>query len=351
LFLAWTPVARAWSWPLQGPVVQPFAYDEAHPYASGQHRGIDIGAGEAGENVVAPAAGTVSFAGTVPTSGKSLTIDTADGYSVTLTHLGTVLVAKGATIAEGDAVGLVGPSGTPEVDGPYVHLGIRVASDPSGYVDPLSLLPAPAAESPPAESEPTATLPRASGGASQAPPATEPAPVAPSSTPTAVTHGSTVMPPGSRVSPHRHEHAQEPRTETRAHRSSQRAASQPVRSGRRLQHRVRMPQRRPGEPTSSLRRPVVEPEARREPTGLDAGHQIRPTVRVATASPSPEHQTPTVPLQLLCNGVPALVAVAAAYAAALRRRRRRIGASPVAGAEIHQLPRPTLERGHERRAA
>jgi uncharacterized protein (TIGR03382 family) len=58
-----------------------------------------------------------------------------------------------------------------------------------------------------------------------------------------------------------------------------------------------------------------------------------------------------VPLQLLCNGVPALVAVAAAFAAALRRRRRRIGASPVAGAEIHQLPRPMFERGHERRAA
>jgi hypothetical protein len=44
LFLVWTPVAQAWSWPVQGPVVQPFVYDEAHPYASGQHRGIDIGA-------------------------------------------------------------------------------------------------------------------------------------------------------------------------------------------------------------------------------------------------------------------------------------------------------------------
>ena len=79
---------------MQGPVLQPFAYDEAHPYASGQHRGVDIGAGAAGETVVAPAAGTVSFAGTVPTNGKSVTIETADGYSVTLTHLGSIGVVR-----------------------------------------------------------------------------------------------------------------------------------------------------------------------------------------------------------------------------------------------------------------
>ena len=42
--LALAPAAHAWSWPVQGPVLAPFSYDEAHPYASGQHRGIDIGA-------------------------------------------------------------------------------------------------------------------------------------------------------------------------------------------------------------------------------------------------------------------------------------------------------------------
>jgi Membrane-bound metallopeptidase len=76
-------------------VLQPFSYDAAHPYASGQHRGIDIGADSAGETVVAPSAGLISFAGTVPTSGKSVTIQTADGYSVTLTHLGSIVVAEG----------------------------------------------------------------------------------------------------------------------------------------------------------------------------------------------------------------------------------------------------------------
>ena len=96
VFLAWAPAAHAWSWPLQGPVLQPFAYDAAHPYAAGQHRGIDIGADAAGARVVAPAAGTVSFAGSVPTSGESVTIETPDGYSVTLTHLGSIAVSKGA---------------------------------------------------------------------------------------------------------------------------------------------------------------------------------------------------------------------------------------------------------------
>ena len=147
-FLIWAPVASAWSWPVQGPVLAPFSYDEAHPYAAGQHRGIDIGAAASGDPVVAPASGTVSFAGFVPTSGESLTIETTDGYSVTLTHLGSIGVAEGAAVAEGDVVATVGPSGTPEESGPYVHLGIRLTADPLGYLDPLSFLPPPATPTP-----------------------------------------------------------------------------------------------------------------------------------------------------------------------------------------------------------
>src|SRR5262245_31693178 len=102
VFLVWVPVAQAWSWPVQGPVLEPFSYDEAHPYDAGQHRGIDIGASVSGAPVIAPESGTVSFAGFVPTSGESLTIETSDGYSVTLTHLGSIAVAEGGTVAEGD---------------------------------------------------------------------------------------------------------------------------------------------------------------------------------------------------------------------------------------------------------
>jgi hypothetical protein len=148
VFLVWVPVASAWSWPVQGKVLQPFSYDETHPYDAGQHRGIDIDAGATGDPVVAPESGTVSFAGFVPTSGESLTIETTDGYSVTLTHLGSIRVADGAAVSEGGIVATVGPSGTPEQSVPYVHMGIRSTNDPLGYLDPVSLLPAPAPPSP-----------------------------------------------------------------------------------------------------------------------------------------------------------------------------------------------------------
>ncbi|HXR11505.1 MAG TPA: M23 family metallopeptidase, partial [Gaiellaceae bacterium] len=162
LLVLWAPAAKAWTWPVQGPVLLGFTFDPAHPYAGGQHRGIDIGAGS-GTPVVAPAGGVVSFAGTVPTSGRSVTIQTADGYSVTLTHLGSIAVSKGASVGEGDAVGTVGPSGTPELNVPYLYMGVRTTAEAQGYVDPLSFLPA---LPPPTESAPTPPPPAASSGGS-----------------------------------------------------------------------------------------------------------------------------------------------------------------------------------------
>jgi hypothetical protein len=134
--------ALAWAWPVDGPVLRPFVLGD-DPYAGGQHRGIDIGA-PSGTPVRAPAAGTVSFAGTVPTGGKTISIRTEDGYAVTLLHLGTYSVSRGDAVAEGDVLGSVGGSGHASGSTPYVYLGIRRAEDPNGYVDPLGLLPAPA---------------------------------------------------------------------------------------------------------------------------------------------------------------------------------------------------------------
>ena len=133
-----TPQASAWSWPLRGDVLRPYSLGP-DPYAAGQHRGVDV-AGSAGEAVRAPAAGIVSFVGVVPSSGRTVTIQT-DGYAVSLTHLGETTVAKGATVAEGDAVGVAGQSGEVEWPTPYVHLGIRVSSAADGYIDPATLLP------------------------------------------------------------------------------------------------------------------------------------------------------------------------------------------------------------------
>jgi peptidase M23-like protein len=149
--------ALAWAWPVDGPVLRPFVLGD-DPYAGGQHRGIDIGA-PGGTAVRAPASGTVSFAGTVPTGGKTITIRTADGFAVTLQRLGSYFVTQGLEVGEGDAVGSVG-----DVDEPYVYLGVRKADEPDGYVDPVGLLPAarpaPAPDDPaPAEPVPAPSHP------------------------------------------------------------------------------------------------------------------------------------------------------------------------------------------------
>jgi murein DD-endopeptidase MepM/ murein hydrolase activator NlpD len=106
--LAVVAPARAWTWPADGPVLQPFSFDPEQPKAPGFHRGVDV-AGQVGMAARAPATGLVSFAGTVPGNGRCVTIETADGWSVTLTHLGSIAVTKGASVVEGDGVGTIGP--------------------------------------------------------------------------------------------------------------------------------------------------------------------------------------------------------------------------------------------------
>src|SRR5215471_693781 len=101
--------ARAWTWPAGGPVLRPFVFDPASPYAAGQRRGILVG-GAAGESALAPASGTVTFAGSVPGNGLAVSIRTADGYAVTLVHLGSIAVGRGVTVSEGAVVGTIGDS-------------------------------------------------------------------------------------------------------------------------------------------------------------------------------------------------------------------------------------------------
>ena len=161
--------ALAWTWPVDGPVLRPFAFDRGDPYAGGQHRGIDVGAAVGG-TVVAPVSGTVTFAGAVPGGGLTVAIRTDDGYSATLVHLGSLAVARGASVQEGAAVGVVGSTGQAELGAPHVHLGVRVAADEQGYVDPLAFLPARGGSVPPASPPPEdRATPKAAGQAEQEP--------------------------------------------------------------------------------------------------------------------------------------------------------------------------------------
>src|SRR3954469_4181876 len=149
------PVAGAWTWPVDGPVLHPFSLG-SDPYAGGQHRGVDIAAG-AGNAVRAPVAGRVSFAGTLPRYGRTVTIR-ADGFAVTLLHLGDLAVARDALVTEGQPVAVVGSSGEVEHETPYVHLGVRHAADDNGYVDPILFLPP---RTDPVRDEPAAVVPEA----------------------------------------------------------------------------------------------------------------------------------------------------------------------------------------------
>jgi hypothetical protein len=316
LFMLWTPAAYAWSWPVQGPMLHPFVYDEAHPYASGQHRGVDIGADTAGETVVAPAAGSVSFAGSVAANGRSVTIETADGYSVTLTHLGSIGVVKGATVAEGDAIGAVGPSGTPEVDGPYVHLGIRVTADPNGYVDPLHLLPPVAASS-------TTTTQTTTASAPSTAPASKPARPAPRRSRAATPRSSTAKPHHADIATYEQSHEQLSRTNAEPHRSATRLTLRDARAPVEL-----------ATPQPRVRRPFDEPVVSR------TGHEFRESAHRV--------QTDTL-LGLVCNWIAALAAVGAALAAA--RRHRRSNASPAAAAQVLRVRRSVVEHRTMSRAA
>jgi len=162
--LALPTAAAAWTWPVDGRVLRPFTFDPAHPYAAGQHRGLDIAAA-AGSAVRAPAGGTVTFAGTVPDGGKTLSIETHAGYTATLLHLGSLGVARGAHVDEGGKVATGGGEG-------FVYFGLRTTGNPQGYVDPLAFLPAPDASTPTVPApEPAMDVAPAVGGAAASPPA------------------------------------------------------------------------------------------------------------------------------------------------------------------------------------
>ncbi len=304
VFLVWVPVAQAWSWPVHGSVLQTFAYDPAHPYAGGQHRGIDIGATATGDPVVAPAGGVVSFAGSVPTNGKCVTIETADGYSVTLTHLGSIGVAKGATVAEGAVVGTVGPSGTTDFSVPYVHLGIRHSADANGYVDPLGLLPAVA--SPPPDqvggSSGSVGVPAGSGSGSSSEPAPTPAPVS-GPAPVAAAHPASSGGAGLVIRARASAPVAAQTVPRAAESSAARSSTAPKRRPTRAEKKPTQTASKPRRFEGAFAGPAV------------AGHAAAP-VRAA-----PKQAPAFLPAALAAG--PGILATLAALATGLRRRRRR----------------------------
>jgi pyruvate/2-oxoglutarate dehydrogenase complex dihydrolipoamide acyltransferase (E2) component len=136
------PAAAAtdWTWPVRGDVVTPYKNGD-DPYASGQHRGIDIAA-PVGTRVVAAVGGRVTYAGVAGSSGLTVSVRTADGrYDTSYLHLSAATVKEGDTVDRGQTLGAVGTSGTRSADDPHLHFGVRETGDRHAYRDPLDFLP------------------------------------------------------------------------------------------------------------------------------------------------------------------------------------------------------------------
>lgn len=103
------------------------------PWAAG-HRGVDLAAGVE-QVVMAPAAGTVVFAGTVVDRGV-VTITHPDGLRSSLEPVAWSVVA-GTRVTRGQVVGTVQPVAGHCAPASCVHWGVRRGEL---YLDPLSLL-------------------------------------------------------------------------------------------------------------------------------------------------------------------------------------------------------------------
>ena len=268
---------------MQGPVLQPFSYDEAHPYAAGQHRGIDIGAAAAGET-----------RGRAGGGHGQLRRHRADERQVGHDRDGRRLLghahasrldrrrercggrrARRRRHGRSERHARGGPAVRPPRDSrhgrserlprsarvPAAGLGRRCNGERSGSIAAEARAAVRRPHLRPARARRLRRRPRAN-------------PLGSRTRSRSVSTGRRIDRLGDR----------EPRFEStptsvrrshgrvvRGNGPGQEAIVRPVRpAGRRV--------RVDGPPTSSVPRPVVEPAAPVEPSGLDAGHEIRPTV-------------------------------------------------------------------------
>lgn len=124
-------------WPTTGVITSDFGA-RVDPVYGGQsyHEGIDI-ADDYGTQVVATAAGTVTFAG--PTDGgygNLVEIDHGNGIVTRYGHNSVVLVSPGQQVRQGDVISLMGSTG--KSTGSHLHYEVDVNGTP---VDPIVFLP------------------------------------------------------------------------------------------------------------------------------------------------------------------------------------------------------------------
>lgn len=134
-------VGRFLGWPVAGNTAKISQY-----YKGTIHRGIDI-ADRNLPNIIAPAAGTVIFAGcagTCPPLGStwggsgyawSIQIDHGNGYTTWYAHLKNIYVRSGESVSRGQAIGQMGSTG--RSTGPHLHFEFRRGSGYNSQINPL----------------------------------------------------------------------------------------------------------------------------------------------------------------------------------------------------------------------
>jgi hypothetical protein len=125
--------AGGWVRPVDGAVTRGFALGP-DPFAAGGHRGVDLAAAP-GAGVRAPCAGRVVVADRIGSSGGVVTI-ACGRWRVSQLPLRRIGVVIGQRVRAGALLGAAGTSSRHA----GLHLGVRRAGQPFGYVDPLRFL-------------------------------------------------------------------------------------------------------------------------------------------------------------------------------------------------------------------
>ncbi len=129
VFPAGRPIKKGWISSYYGMRVDPFTGMQA------RHKGVDF-AGKKGSDVIASAAGVVTWAGARYGYGQLVEINHGNGYVTRYGHNSKILVQAGSEVEKGERIALMGSSG--RSTGPHVHYEVwkngRVV-DPIKYIN------------------------------------------------------------------------------------------------------------------------------------------------------------------------------------------------------------------------
>ena len=122
--------------PVTGGFISSYFGEREDPFSGHEayHKGVDF-AGSAGSNVMAVAAGVITWAGQRTGYGNLVEINHGDGYVTRYAHNEKTLVSVGQTVKRGESVALMGSTG--RSTGPHVHFEVLRNGR---QVDPLSFI-------------------------------------------------------------------------------------------------------------------------------------------------------------------------------------------------------------------